>query len=82
MDEIVSRLGISLGAASQGLKLLRNLGATKTVSFPGARRDHFTADPQLSKFATVFIKEELRPRVQRALERIASLGIAGDRAAK
>ena len=73
MDEIVSRLGISLGAASQGLKLLRNLGATKTVYFPGARRDHFTADLELSKFATVFIKEELRPRVQRALERLHHL---------
>jgi HTH-type transcriptional regulator, glycine betaine synthesis regulator len=73
MDEIVSRLGLSLGAASQGLKLLRSLGAAKAVYFPGARRDHFTADLELSKFATVFIKEELRPRIERALERIHHL---------
>ena len=70
MDDIMNRLDISLGAASQGLKLLRGLGAVKAVYSPGDRRDHFAADLELSKFATVFIKEELRPRVQRALERI------------
>ncbi|MFZ0709420.1 MAG: hypothetical protein WAM53_05225 [Terrimicrobiaceae bacterium] len=70
MDDIMNRLDISLGAASQGLKLLRSLGAVRTVYSPGARRDYFAADLELSKFATVFIKEELRPRVERALERI------------
>jgi HTH-type transcriptional regulator, glycine betaine synthesis regulator len=70
MDEIVNRLDISLGAASQGLKLLRGLGAVKAVYAPGARRDHFSADLELSKFATVFIKDELHPRLERALERI------------
>lgn len=70
MDEIMNRLDISLGAASQGLKLLRSLGAVRTVYFPGARRDYFAADLELSKFATVFIREELRPRVERALKRI------------
>jgi DNA-binding transcriptional regulator GbsR (MarR family) len=70
MDDIVNRLDISVGAASQGLKLLRGLGAVKAVYSPGDRRDHFAADLELSQFATVFIKEELRPRVQRGLERI------------
>ena len=70
MDDIANRLHISLGAASQGLKLLRGLGAVKSVYSPGDRRDHFAADLELSKFATVFIKDELRPRVERALERI------------
>jgi HTH-type transcriptional regulator, glycine betaine synthesis regulator len=71
MDDIADRLDISLGAASQGLKLLRGLGAVKAVYAPGVRRDHFAADLELSKFATVFIKDELRPRVERALERLA-----------
>jgi DNA-binding transcriptional regulator GbsR (MarR family) len=70
MDDIVDRLDISLGAASQGLKLLRGVGAVKAVYYPGARKDHFAADLELSKFATVFIKEELGPRIERALERI------------
>ena len=70
MDDIMNRVDTSLGAASQGLKLLRSLGAVKAVYSPGARRDYFAADLELSRFATVFIKEELRPRVERALERI------------
>lgn len=70
MDEIMRRLGISLGAASQGLKLLRGLGAVKAVYSRGDRRDHFVADLELSKFATVFIKEELMPRIDRARIRI------------
>jgi HTH-type transcriptional regulator, glycine betaine synthesis regulator len=71
MDDIVERLDISLGAASQGLKLLRDVGAVRTVYSPGVRKDHFAADLELSKFATVFIKEELRPRIERALQRLA-----------
>jgi DNA-binding transcriptional regulator GbsR (MarR family) len=70
MDEITNRLGISLGAASQGLKLLRRVGAVTAVYSPGTRRDHFSADLELSKFATVFIKDELRPHVERARARI------------
>jgi len=70
MDELTSRLHISTGAASQGLKLLRTLGAVKTVYTPGARKDHYAADLELSRFATVFIKEELQPRLARGLERV------------
>jgi DNA-binding transcriptional regulator GbsR (MarR family) len=73
MEEVVERLGISLGAASQGLKVLRGVGAVKAVYMPGDRRDHFVADLELSKFATAFIKEELRPRLDRALERIDAM---------
>lgn len=70
MDEIMARLDISLGAASQGLKLLRSFGAVKAVYSPRDRRDHFVADLELSRFATSFIKEELQPRITRSLERI------------
>ena len=81
MEEIVERLGISLGAASQGLKVLRGVGAVKAVYAPGDRRDHFVADLELSKFATAFIKEELQPRLDRALERIDAMEVlAGDMA--
>ena len=73
MDDIVRRLGISLGAASQGLKVLRLVGAVKSVYMPGDRRDHYVADLELSKFASAFIKEELKPRLDRALERIGTM---------
>jgi len=70
MDDIMERLDISLGAASQGLKLLRSFGAVRVVYERGDRRDHYVADLELSRFATVFIKEELQPRMEMASERI------------
>ena len=70
MDDIMERLDISLGAASQGLKLLRSFGAVRVVYERGDRRDHYVADLELSRFATVFIKEELQPRIKTASERI------------
>jgi len=73
MEEIIGRLGISLGAASQGLKVLRQVGAVKTVYAPGDRRDHYAADLELSKFASAFIKDDLQPRLDRALERIETM---------
>lgn len=70
MDQIMERLDISLGAASQGLKLLRSFGAVRVVYERGDRRDHFVADLELSRFATAFIKDELQPRMDMAAERI------------
>lgn len=70
MDEIMARLGLSLGAASQGLKLLRSFGAVRVSYVRGDRRDHYAADLELSRFATAFIKDELKPRMETAAERI------------
>jgi len=70
MEAMMNRLNISLGAASQGLKLLRSFGAVRVTYQPGDRRDYYVADLQLSNFVTVFIKDELQPRMERSLERI------------
>jgi HTH-type transcriptional regulator, glycine betaine synthesis regulator len=76
MDEIMGRLEISLGAASQGLKLLRSFGAVRVVYERGDRRDHYVADLELSRFATAFIKDELQPRMDMAAERIKRMETA------
>jgi HTH-type transcriptional regulator, glycine betaine synthesis regulator len=70
MDEVMERLEISLGAASQGLKLLRSFGAVRVVYERGDRRDHYVADLELSRFATAFIKDELQPRMQMGSDRV------------
>ena len=70
MDDIMVRTGMSLGAASQGLKLLREFGAVRTVYMPGERKDHYVASGELSRFATSYIEEELLPRMRTAQERI------------
>lgn len=76
MDEIMGRLSISLGAASQGLKLLRSFGAVRVAYMPGDRRDHYVADLELSKFATAFIKDELQPRMETARARVERMEAA------
>lgn len=76
MDEIMGRLDISLGAASQGLKLLRSFGAVRVVYERGDRRDHYVADLELSRFATAFIQDELQPRIDMAAERVKRMEAA------
>jgi HTH-type transcriptional regulator, glycine betaine synthesis regulator len=73
MDQIMERLDLSLGAASQGLKLLRSFGAVRVVYERGDRRDHYVADLELSRFATAFIKDELQPRMETARQRIGRM---------
>ena len=47
LDDLVMRLGISKGSASQGLRMLRGLGAvTETEGQPGGRRTYFRAEVQ------------------------------------
>lgn len=70
MDDIMSRLDMSLGAASQGLKFLREFGAVRVAYQPGQRKDHYVASGELSRFATSFIEDELLPRMTTAQERI------------
>ena len=74
-EQITERLQISAGAASQGLKLLRSFGAVRSVYVPRERRDHFSADLDLSTFASAFIKEELNPRLEHGSERIQRMEI-------
>ncbi len=70
MEDLMTRLNLSLGSASQGLRVLRSLGAVKVVYEPGDRRDFYTADLELSKFATVFLKEKVLPHLERAAVRL------------
>jgi DNA-binding transcriptional regulator GbsR (MarR family) len=70
MDDLMQRLNMSKGAASQGLKLLRAFGAIKTVYVPGSRRDYYLAEVELSRFAAGFIKEELQPHLDHGLLRL------------
>lgn len=70
MDQIVKRLRISLGSASQGLKTLRSLKAVRTTYMPGDRRDHYIAETEFRRLFANFIKEEITPHMESAKERI------------
>lgn len=72
-DEIVNKLRISKGSASQGLKFLRSINAVTTVYIPGERRDHFVAEDRLRPLITGFLKERFQPHLRSGEERVQRL---------
>ena len=73
MDALMQQLGLSKGATSQGLRLLKSFGAVRTVYVPGDRRDHFTAERELRKLVGGFLKEEVIPHLQNGKERLEGI---------
>ena len=73
LDEVMSRLGISKGSASQGLKFLRSSSAVRTVSVPGRRSDHYEPETSLRSLATGFLKEQIEPHLDHGVERLRAL---------
>lgn len=70
MDEVIEKLSISKGSVSQGLSLLRDLGAVKVTNVEGDRRDFFYADFDVSRIVKHFLDEKLSPRLSHAEDRL------------
>ncbi|MEM9400036.1 MAG: hypothetical protein AAF984_07480 [Verrucomicrobiota bacterium] len=75
MDELTSQLNLSKGATSQGLKVLRTIGAIKTVYIAGERKDYFQAETNLSKLVSGFLKDRIEPGVTDLGHRISTLSL-------
>ena len=73
MDQIVERLKISVGSASQGLRQLRGFRAVKTVYVPGERKDFYRAETEIRKLVSGFVNEEIRPHLESGGERISRM---------
>lgn len=73
MLDLVNRLGISKGSASQGLKMLRTLGAVREVNYHDDRKTYFEADVELKKLVGGFIREEIRPHLQSGQQKLKDL---------
>jgi DNA-binding transcriptional regulator GbsR (MarR family) len=76
MDDLIERLQLSKGSASQGLKYLRNIGAVRMVYAAGDRRAHYEAVAELRNLATRFLRDQVVPHFdhgQAWLERIADM---------
>jgi DNA-binding transcriptional regulator GbsR (MarR family) len=74
MDDLIERLQISKGSASQGLKFLRDIGAVRPVEVPGDRRTHYEAVAELRRLAGRFLRDQLAPRVagnEKRLDRLS-----------
>ena len=72
-DEILNRLQISKGSTSQGLKILRTLGAVRAILVEGSRRDYFVAETELKKLVGGFIRQELTPHLDSGTSRLKAL---------
>ena len=70
MDQIASKLEISIGSASQGLKTLRSLKAVKTSYVQGDRRDHYHAESEFRRLFSTFLNDEILPHLESAKDRI------------
>lgn len=76
LDSIRSKLNMSSGSTSQGLRLLRTVGAVRVTYVPGDRRDHYVAETALRKIMGGFLREKIVPALvvhEERLERLSEL---------
>jgi DNA-binding transcriptional regulator GbsR (MarR family) len=73
MDEIVLRLDISKGSASQGLRQLEELGAILRAKENGERSHTYAARIELKPLIAGFLRGRLTPRLAASAERLKEL---------
>ena len=72
-DDLVTRLDLSKGSVSEGLRLLRSLGAVNLVPIDGSRKDHFTAEISLRRLAGGYLRDRIEPYLRGGESRIEAL---------
>lgn len=75
LDDLVRRLNISKGSASQGLRMLKNLGAVKEADGNGGaeRRTYYQPAVELKPLVGGFIREQIRPHLDSGKSKIQKL---------
>src|SRR5688572_13568567 len=71
--DIESRLDISKGSVSQGLRVLREVGAVKEVSAPSDKAELFTPDLEMRKLVGRFLENRLQKQLTSGGSRLAAL---------
>lgn len=64
LDDLVQRLHISKGSASQGLRMLKSLGAVREAESGTERRTYYEPAIELKRLAGGFIREQVRPHLE------------------
>jgi HTH-type transcriptional regulator, glycine betaine synthesis regulator len=73
LDDLVEKLGLSKGSASQGLRMLRQFGAIRQTYVSGERREHFIAVAELKKLVLGFLNGQVLPHLENADDRLSRL---------
>lgn len=71
--EIEQRLDISKGSISQGLRVLREVGALKEVSSDTDRAERFTPDLEMRKLIARFLENRLKKQLDTGSARLTTL---------
>lgn len=72
-SDVEARLDISKGSISQGLRVLRDVGALKEVSSPQDRLNRFTPDLALRKLVGRFIENRVEKQLDAGSAKLATL---------
>ena len=75
LDDLVRRLKISKGSASQGLRMLKSLGAVREADGNGSaeRRTYYEPAVELKRLVGGFIREQIRPHLDSGKAKINRL---------
>ena len=75
LDDLVYRLKISKGSASQGLRMLKSLGAVREANGNGGaeRRTYYEPAVELKRLVGGFIREQIRPHLDSGKTKINRL---------
>ncbi len=78
LDDLVRRLNISKGSASQGLRMLKSLGAVREADGNGGteRRTYYEPAVELKRLVGGFIREQIRPHLESGKSKIGRLAQA------
>lgn len=73
LDDVAQKLQLSKGSASQGLRMLRELGAVKEANDQVGRRTRYVPDVDLKRLVGGFIREQVRPHLESGKSKVGKL---------
>lgn len=73
LDDLARELDISKGSASQGLRVLRGVGAVRISHQPGDRKDYYEAEAELPDLIRGFLSDQLAVKLAHGDRRLDQL---------
>lgn len=73
LDDLTARLHMSRGAAHEGLRWLKDIGAVRSVYIPRIRREHFVAETSLRRLAAGYLHDRIEPHLVKGHDRLQRL---------
>ena len=72
-DEVVTRLGLSKGSASQGLRLLQKMNAVRTVYVARDRRTFYEPELSMKRIVSGFLSQTVIPHLRNGTDEIEKI---------